>query len=101
MKWLVAAVILLLVGLIFRLGLLVYAMYVLLAVLVVSRYLARQWIEHLSAERACDRTKAQISQQATVVVTLQNKGRLPIPWLLLEDSMSVEALTTYQRPRRS
>ena len=98
MKWLVAAVILLLVGLIFRLGLLVYAMYVLLAVLVVSRYLARQWIEHLSAERACDRTKAQISQQATVVVTLQNRGRLPIPWVLLEDSLSVEALT--QNPPR-
>ncbi len=98
MKWLLAAVALLLVGLTLRLGLLVYAMYVLLAVLVVSRFLARQWIEHLAAERAGDRTKAQIGQRATVVVTLQNQGRLPIPWVLVEDSLSVEALT--QNPPR-
>ncbi len=98
MKWLLVAVALLVVGLVFHLGLLVYAMYVLLAVLVVSRFLARQWIEHLSAERACDRTKAQIGQRATVVVTVQNQGRLPILWVLLEDSLSVEALT--QNPPR-
>ena len=98
MKWLLAAVALLVAGLVFRLGLLVYAMYVLLTVLVVSRFLTRQWIEHLSVERACDRVKAQIGQRATVVVTLQNQGRLPVPWVLLEDSLSAEALT--QNPPR-
>ncbi len=98
MKWLLAALALLVVGLMFRLGLLVYAMYVLLAVLVVSRFLTRQWIEHLAADRACDRTKAQIGQRATVVVTFRNQGRIPIPWVLLEDSLATEALT--QNPPR-
>ena len=40
MKWLLGALALLLVGLVFQLGLLVYAMYALLSVLLVSRYLA-------------------------------------------------------------
>src|SRR4029077_10991829 len=54
MRWLLAALALLMIGLVFGLGLLVYAMYVLLAVLLVSRYLTRQWIAGLEVERACD-----------------------------------------------
>ena len=43
MKWLLGALALLLVGLVFQLGLLVYGMYALLGVLLVSRYLAWAW----------------------------------------------------------
>ena len=98
MRWFVGAFVLLLVGLWFRLGLLVYAMYALLATLLISRYLAREWIENLSATRECNRLTAQIGEKVAVVVTIKNEGALPVAWLLFEDSLPRDAL--YNRPAR-
>ena len=53
MRWFLGAILLLVIGIAFQLGLLVYAMYVLLGVMLVSRYLAREWIENITAEREC------------------------------------------------
>ena len=55
MRWILGAMVLLFVGVVFQLGLLVYAMYALLGVMLVSRYLSRQWIEGVTAERECSR----------------------------------------------
>jgi uncharacterized protein (DUF58 family) len=98
MRWLLGAIALLVVGIAFQLGLLVYAMYVLIAVLLVSRFLAREWIENVSALRECSGLTAQIGEKIGVIVTVKNKGRLPIAWLLLEDSIPKSALV--QRPPR-
>ncbi len=98
MKWLLGAILVLLIGLWFQLGLLVYAMYVLLAALLLSRYLARNWIENVSATRECNRLTAQIGEKIAVVVTLKNVGALPVVWLLVEDSLPKDALI--QRPPR-
>ena len=98
MRWYLGAILLLVAGLVFNLGLLVYAMYALLGVMLVSRYLARQWIENVSATRECNRLTAQIGDKAAVVVTVRNEGRLPVGWLLLEDSVPGDALV--QRPPR-
>ena len=98
MRWILGAIFLLLVGIIFRLGLLVYAMYVLLGVFLLSRYLAREWIENLSATRECNRVTAAIGDKAAVIVNLSNTGKLPVPWLLMEDSLPKSALL--QRPPR-
>lgn len=98
MKWFLGATCLLILGIVFRLELLVYAMYVLLGVLLVSRYLARAWIENVSATRECSRQTAQIGDKAAVVLTLENHGNLPIPWLLAEDALPSPALL--QRPPR-
>lgn len=98
MRWLLGAIALLVVGIVFQLGLLVYAMYVLIAVLLVSRFLAREWIESVSARRECSGLTAQIGDKVGVIVTVKNKGRLPIAWLLLEDSVPKAALV--QRPPR-
>lgn len=81
-----------------QLGLLVYARYTLLGVLLVSRYLAWTWIGHLSASRQCDQDAVQIGESATMTVTVLNSGRLRVPWLLLEDSLPLEALR--QHPPR-
>jgi uncharacterized protein (DUF58 family) len=96
--WFLGAALLLAVGLVFDLGLLVYAMYVLLGVLIVSRSLARQWIEGVTATRDSSRLTAEIGDKTAVVINLQNLGTLPIPWLLLEDALPTEALQ--QRPPR-
>lgn len=93
MKWLLGALVLLLLGALFQLGLLVYAMYVLLGVLLVSRFLAREWIEKLSATRDCGEGIVGIGEKMSIQVTVRNGGRLPVPWLLLEDSLPIEALT--------
>ena len=51
MIWYAGAILILLFALIFKLGLLAYAMYALLGVLLVSRWLTRSWAASLSAKR--------------------------------------------------
>jgi len=98
MKWFLGAILLLLTALVLESGLLAYAMYVLLAVMVISRVLARSWTEHLSASRKCARLTAEIGAQVSVEVTVRNAGWLPVPWVLLEDLLPKQALD--QKPPR-
>jgi uncharacterized protein (DUF58 family) len=98
MKWYAGAILILALALALGLGLLAYAMYALLALLVVSRFLARRWIEQVTALRESNRTTAEVGQSIAVVVRLRNLGRLPIPWLLVEDLLPARALRV--RPPR-
>ena len=75
MKWYLGAILILLLGMLLELGLLVYAMYVLLGVMLISRYLAREWIANVSAVRTCSRLTAQIGDKVAVIVTVRNEGR--------------------------
>jgi uncharacterized protein (DUF58 family) len=92
MNWLVGAILILLLALILDFGLLAYAMYALLSVLIVSRYVTRLWAENLSGTRECNRLTANIGETVAVVVGVHNSGRLPIPWVLLEDLLPRRAL---------
>lgn len=92
MKWLVGVVLVLLFAVAFQLELLAFAMYVLLAVMVVSRFLAQVWIRNLSADRVCHRMTAEVGDAVEVEVTVRNAGALPIPWVLLEDLLPRQAL---------
>ena len=92
MRWFAAAAFLLLLALAFGLGLLAYAMYALLAVLVSSRILARASIANVTAVRECNRLAAGVGETVAVVVTVKNVGRVPVLWLLLEDLLPREAL---------
>jgi len=83
--WLVILA-LLVAGLWFQLGLLVYAMYALIGLMLASRFLSRVWIDAIDAERAPLPPQLEIGETATVTVDLQNRGALPIAWLLVEDS---------------
>ena len=98
MKWFLGALALLLTALILQSGLLAYSMYVLLAVLMLSRVLARAWIGHLSATRECDQLTAEIGDTVRVKLEVRNAGWLPVPWVLLEDLLPRQALE--QRPPR-
>ena len=98
MRWLLGAILLLLIGIAFQLGLLVYAMYALLGVILLSRFLARQWIEGLTADRECNREIAEIGDRVAVVVNIRNAAALPVPWLIVEDSLPKSALS--QKPAR-
>ncbi len=92
MKWYGGAILLLLAALILDSGLLAYAMYVLLALLLGSRLLARSWAAALEAQRSCDHQTAEVGDTIAVTVTLHNQGTLPVPWVLLEDMLPAKAL---------
>jgi uncharacterized repeat protein (TIGR01451 family) len=92
MKWFAGAILILILAILFGLDLLAYAMYVLLAVMIVSRFLTRSWAESLVASRECNRLTADIGENVAVVVTLKNTGRWPVAWVLLEDLLPRDAL---------
>ncbi len=92
MKWFLGATLLLALALVLRLGLLAYAMYALLGVMLLSRFLARTWAEHLTARRECNKLSAQVGESVAVMVTIENRGAWPIAWLLVEDLLPRHAL---------
>jgi uncharacterized protein (DUF58 family) len=92
MRWLIAAAAVLVLAIVLDLGLLAYAMYALIGVIVVSRKLADAWSGHLEARRELSRTEVKIGDSVAVVTILENKSRLPIPWLLLEDLLPRRAI---------
>lgn len=98
MKWFLGAAALLLAALILQSGLLAYAMYVLLAMMIISRLLARSWTGHLHATRRCAIATAEIGDVVPVELRIRNEGALPVPWVLLEDLLPRSALE--QRPPR-
>jgi uncharacterized protein (DUF58 family) len=98
MKWFFGAILLLAAALVLQSGLLAYAMYVLLAVLISSRVLARNWLGKVTASRTCDRLTAEVGDEMNVEITITNSGWLPVPWVLLEDLLPRQALA--QKPPR-
>ena len=97
MKWILGTLGLLVLGLILKLSLLVYAMYVLLGILSLSRFFSRAWIGQLAASRLCGQDVLEIGETAVMEVEVKNLGRLSIPWLLLEDSLPRDALVQIPR----
>jgi len=98
MKWIFATLGLLVLGLILKLSLLIYAMYVLLGLLLLSRFFTRVWTEQMEARRFCDEEVLEIGAGVESKVAVQNTGRLSIPWVILEDSLPRDALV--QMPAR-
>lgn len=98
MKWLLGAILMLLAALILQSGLLAYAMYVLLAVMLLSRFLARNWLAQVTAKRRCDTSTAEIGDEVHVEITIRNEGTLPVPWVLLEDLIPRQSIE--QKPPR-
>ena len=92
MIWYAAAILLLVAAVVFRLGLLAYALYVIFGVLFVSRYLARVWSEGITATREVSRLHAEVGDKIVVNITLQNRSSWLIPWVLLEDLLPREAV---------
>lgn len=92
MRWLIGAILLLVVAIAFDFGLLAYAMYALLGVIVLSRWLADGWSRQLHATRETNRDRIEVGKTVAVVVQLENRGWLPIPWMLLEDLLPRAAM---------
>jgi uncharacterized protein (DUF58 family) len=92
MRWLVAAVGLLFVAIVLQMGLFAYAMYTLLGVIIISWVLVNGWSTNLSATREMSRKRLKIGDSAAIVIVLENKSWIPVPWLLVEDLLPRRAL---------
>ena len=92
MKWVV--VILLVLGFSFVIGsdFLAYGMYSLLTLMAASLWLSKHWSAQLSAIRECSQLKAEIDDHVGVELEVTNSGKLPVPWILLEDVLSKKAM---------
>jgi len=92
MSWLVGAVLILLLAIVLQMGLLAFAMYVLILVILLSRYLARIWLAGIEVTRECNREDAEIGDVVAVVLTIRNNSRWPVAWVLVEDLLPRHAL---------
>jgi uncharacterized protein (DUF58 family) len=93
MKWFLGTALLLAAALILESGLLAYAMYVLLGLLVISRLLAFSWMANVTATRQCGQETAEIGDLVGVNVTVRNQSSLPVPWIILEDLLPAKDLS--------
>jgi uncharacterized repeat protein (TIGR01451 family) len=98
MRWFLGIIAVLAVALIIQSGLLAYAAYVLLGVLLFTRFITREGLHHVEAERTVSTEEVEAGGRIEVTVTVRNAGRLPLPWVLLEDQLPSFALQ--QRPPR-
>src|SRR5882724_10202852 len=98
MKWILGTVALLVLGLVLQLSLLVYAMYVLMGILLLSRFFTRTWTEKIVLSRQVAGDVFEIGESTEVTVQVENRGPLTVPWLIIEDSLPREAMT--QMPHR-
>lgn len=92
MRWLVAAVGLLVVAIMLQMGLFAYAMYVLIGVIVGSWVLVNNWSDNVSASREMSRDRVKIGDTVAIVTVLENKSWVPVPWMLVEDLLPRRAL---------
>lgn len=97
-KWFVGVALILGFAMIFQLGLLARAMYGLLAVIILSRFLTRSWSESVESQRQCNQLKAEVGQTVSVIITVKNHGRWPVGWMLVEDLLPAQALL-HEPPR--
>ena len=97
-RWLIAILVLIGLALALKAGLIAFAGYVCLGVLLLSRYLAKSWITHIEGTREVEAGERQIGDSIEVVVKLTNTGTLPIGWLLFEDMLPEYVFK--QRPPR-
>ncbi len=92
MLYYAAAILILLIAWVFQLSLLSYAMYTLIAVMLLSRVMARSWAQNVVATRSCSREECEVGDTVAVVVQVENRGSLPVAWLLMEDLLPRDAL---------
>lgn len=92
MRWILAGILLLVISIAFGLGLMAYAMYALLAVILGSRILVRYWLANLRATRHLSQVQVEEGDQITVGLTLRYRGVIPVPWVLIEDLLPRDAI---------
>lgn len=92
MKWLIAGVLLFVLAAAFDLSLLVYAIYAIVLILVVSRRVTRSWADNVISNRKTSSTTANVGDQVTVKFEITNQSIWPIAWMIIEDLIPKKSL---------
>jgi uncharacterized repeat protein (TIGR01451 family) len=98
MRWVLIIVAILILTAVLDLAFFACALCALLGLLLISRFLARSWIKNLDASRECNRTEVEAGETVAFNVTVRNRGRLPVAWVLIEDMLPKKAIAS--RPPR-
>src|SRR5262245_43206443 len=98
MRWLITAVVLLILAWVLKAGLIVYAAATLAIVAVAGRFLAGSGLNAVSASRKVSDMEVTVGDSVEVTLQIENDSRRSIIWLLLEDLLP--ELVLAQRPPR-
>lgn len=90
--WMAGAALLVLLGMIAGASLWLYAAYAAIAMVVGNRMLARAWSTNAVAHRRTGPLEVEIGATVPIEVVVENRGNLPIAWLLVEDLLPRGAL---------
>lgn len=85
LKWIAGAAVLLLLAYATRSGFVVYSLYAVILVMLLSRLIAEICLSGFECEREVSRLELHIGEQTEVILKVRNKGFLPIPWVFVED----------------
>jgi uncharacterized repeat protein (TIGR01451 family) len=96
-KWIAGAAALLVVAYMSRSGFVVYALYAVLLVMLLSRLMTEICLRGLECERAVSRTEMTIGERVDVILTVRNTGIFPIPWVFVEDLIPARMPVTGER----
>jgi uncharacterized protein (DUF58 family) len=99
LKWVLGALILLILAHATASGFVVYSLYAILLVMLLSRLIMEICLRGLVCEREISKAEAVIGEQVEIVLTIKNKGFLPIPWVLVEELLPEKMPITGTRAR--
>ena len=98
MGWILAALVGFVLALVFKMSLLLYAIYTIGGIMLLSRWLSKTWADNLTATRECQQLTAEIGDMIPVIITVKNEGSIPVLWLLVEDLLPRDAMI-YKPPK--
>jgi uncharacterized protein (DUF58 family) len=99
MRWLFLFILILAAALALQAGLMAFAMYVLIGVMLLSRYLAKKWVSSLHVQRETVIVDpVEVDAEVEIRVRVENKGTITVAWVLVEDLLPENALR--QKPPR-
>ncbi len=97
MKWIAGAAALLLLAYATRSGFVVYSLYAVILVMLLSRLITEICLSGFECERELSRYELHIGEQVDVILKVRNKGFLPIPWMFIEDLVPGKTPLTGER----
>lgn len=93
MKLILSALLIMVLAWAFQLGLLVYAAYIALGLIALSRFFAHVWVQGVRVERPDVPLKHEIGDKIKIELQFENRSKLSVPWLLAEDFTSQNDFT--------
>lgn len=90
--WMAGAAALVLLGMVAGASLWLYAAYAAVAIVVGNQMLSRAWSTNAVAQRRTGPLEVEVGAIVPVEVVVENRGKMPIAWLLVEDLLPRGAL---------